>query len=252
MFSSVQLARLTPECIQLAMFEAIQRVDHASLCVLAKTFIKAGNDPAALLCLDHVFSSPPRLGGLSHADIHALLSLYLQYLRLLGRFYRDDSLAEGSKHQRLFGFHVLGEDRYFAPKDTLVHEILTRQSRTNEESAEGYACTHNDITWGIVQLISSRIVERTEFLNNACRDVRGFSPCLPFMVRGQCTRESCGFQHIQQDNFTVEWYHARLRLILLQFQILNLARHYPWSVLKCVPENLKRSGQVLITREAFG
>ena len=219
------------------MFEAIQRLDHTSLRVLAKTFIEARNDPAALLCLDHVFASPLRLRQLSYADIHTLLSLYLEYVRLLDRFYRDGSLAEGSKHERLFGFQVLGEDRYLAPKHTLVYEILTGQSGTDEESTDGHTCTYNKITWGIVQLISRRTFNRTEFLNNVCRELHGFSPCLNFMVRGQCKRgESCDFQHIQQDDFTVEWYHARIRLILLQLQILNLARYYPWPVLKYVPK----------------
>lgn len=244
---------LTPECIQLAMFEAIQRADHASLCVLAKTFIKAKNDPAALLCLDHALSSPLRLAKLSHAEIHTLLSFYLEYVRLLDRLWRDDSLAEGSKHQRLFGFQVLGEDRYLAPMHTLVHEILTRQSGTNEESADGLACTYNEITSGIVEIISSRIYNRTESLNRACRDVHGFSPCLSFMVRGHCKwGESCDFQHIQPGHLTVEWYHSRIRLILLQLQILNLARYYPWPVLKYVPEHFKRYTQILIIRGAFG
>ena len=235
------------------MFEAIQHVDYESLRVLAKRFIKARNDPAALLCLDHFFSSPLRLGKLSHADIYALLSLYFEYVRLLDRLWRDDSLAEDSNHQRLFGFQVLEEDRYLAPKHTLVHEILTKHSGANKGSADGHACTYNEMTRGIVEIISSRIENRTEFLNSACYDVRGFSPCLKFMVRGECERgESCNFQHIRQDHFTVEWYHARIRLVLLQFQILNLARYYPWRVVKYVPEHFRRYTQILIIHEAFG
>ena len=223
------------------MFEAIQPIDHTRLLVLAKMFINARNDPAALLCLDYVFTSPFSLRELSYTDIHALLSLYLEYVRLLDRFYRDDSLAEGSKHQRLFGFQVLGEDRYLVPKHTRVYEILAKQFGTGEESTDEYTCTYKEITLGIVQIISGRIINRTEFLNNACRNVHGFSPCLPFMVRGQCKwGEACDSKHIEQDQFTVEWYHARIRLILLQLQILNLARHYPWPVLKYVPKYFKR------------
>jgi len=217
------------------MFEAIQNADPMRLCTLAKTFIKTGNDPAALLCLDHVFSSPPKLRQLSYDEIHASLSLYLDYIRLLDRLRRDDSLAEGSKHQILFGFQVLGEDRYLVPKHTLVHEILTRPAGMNKESADGYTCTYGELSWGIVELLSSRIFNRTEFQNNACRDARGFSPCLTLIVRGQCKwGESCDFQHIQPNHLTVEWYHTRIRLILLQLQILNSARYYPWSVTKYV------------------
>jgi hypothetical protein len=213
------------------MFEAIKHVDHASLRALAKAFLGAGNDLAALLCLDHVFSSPLGLRKHSHTDIHTSLSLYLEYIRLLDRLWRDDSLAEGSKHQTLFGFQVLGEDRFLVPKHTLVHDILARQSITSGESADGSMCTYDELSWGILQVIMGRIHDRTRLHNSACRSVHGFSPCLTFLVRGQCKRgELCDFQHIQPENLTVEWYHTRIRLILLQFQILNSARYYPWSV----------------------
>jgi len=218
------------------MFEAIQNADHMSLRTLAKTFIKTGNDPATLMCLDHIFSSPPKLRHLSLADIHAVLSLYLDYIRLLDRLWRDGSLAEGSKHQRLFGFQVLGEDRYLVPKHSLIHGILTNQTIGSEESTDWHTCTYDELSGGILQLIESRTRERTKLENNACRDAYGFSPCLKLIIRGQCRRgETCDFQHIQADHLTIEWYHARIRLILLQFQILNSARHYPWLVTKCVP-----------------
>ena len=253
LFSSTQLERLTPQYLQLAMFEAIQNADHTSLHALAKAFIETGNDPAALMCLDHVFSSPPKLRQLSLVHIHASLSIYLDYIRLLDRFWRDDSLAEGSKHQRLFGFRVLGEDRYLVPKHTLVNETLANQTIGSEENADGYTCTYGELSWGIMQLISGRIYNHTRLENNACRDAHGFSPCLTLIVRGQCKwGESCDFQHIQSDHLTIEWYHARIRLILLQFQILNSARYYPWPVIKCVPEHSGRYKLILITHKAIG
>lgn len=235
------------------MFEAIQNADHTSLHSLTKTFIETGNDPAALMCLDHVLSSPPKLRHLSLVDIHASLSLYLDYIRLLDRLWRDDSLAEGSKHQRLFGFQVLGEDRYLIPKHTLIHEILTDQTTGSEESTDGHMCTYDELSGGIVELIENRTKDRARHENSACRDARGFSPCLTLIVRGQCKRgESCDFQHIQPDHITVEWYHARIRLILLQFQILNSARYYPWPETKYVPEHSERYTRILITRKAIG
>jgi len=235
------------------MFEAIQRADHSNLHALARTFIETGNDSAALLSLDHVFSSPPKLRHLPYADIYASLSLYLEYIRLLDRLWRDDSLAEDSKHQRLFGFQVLGEDRYLVPKHTLVHEILANQSVGSEESADGHTCTYGELSWGIMQLISSRIYERTKLQNSACRDAHGFSTCLTLIVRGQCKwGESCDFQHIQPDSLTVEWYHNRVRLILLQLQVLNSARYFPWPVTKYVPGHSERYVWTLIPDEAIG
>ena len=235
------------------MFKAIQYTDPIRLRTLAKTFAEAGNDPAALLCLDHIFSAPAKMRQAPLAGIHAWLSLYLDYIRLLDRLRRDDSLAEGSKHQRLFGFQVLGEDRYLVSKHTLIYDILTEQYGSREENADGYPCAHSELSGGIVQVISSRIDDRTELLNSACRGAHGFSPCLTLIARGQCKwGESCDFQHVQPDQLTVQWYHARIRLILLLFQVLHSARYYPWAVTKYVLAHSVRYPRILITHKAIG
>ena len=241
--SSTQLKSLTPQYLQLAMFEAIQNGDQTNLRTLAKVFIENGNDTAALMCLDDILSTPPKLRHLSLVDIHASLSLHLVYIRLLDRLWRDDSLAEGSKHQRLFGFQVLGEDRYLVPKHTLIHGILANQiiGSESEESTDGHTCTYDELSGAIMEFIYRRTEDCASLENSACRDAHGFSPCLALIVRGQCKRgDSCDFQHVQPDQITIEWYHARIRLILLQFQILNSARHYPRAVTKCVPGHSER------------
>jgi len=220
------------------MFTAVQRADYASLPTLAKTFIGTQNDPAALLCLDHVFSSPLKLLNLSFVTIQRPLSLFLSYIRLLNKFRRDELLAEGSNNQRLFGFQVLEDNHYLAPKHSLVYEKLINQSGSSKKNADGYRCSYDELRWCIVQLISSRIYERTEMQNSACREVHGFSPCLYLLVRGKCDppegRGPCTFQHIQLDQLTVDWYHTRLRLILLQFQILDSARYCNRAMIKYV------------------
>ena len=226
------------------MFKAIQRDNRTSLRALAKTFIGTGNDPAALLCLDHVFSHPLELRNLLLAKVQESLSLFLDYIRLLDQFRRDESLAEGSDRQRLFGFQALGEDRYLAPTYTLLHETLTNRSGSGRESTDGYRCGSDELSWGIVQLLSSRISYRTRVQNGACRDAHGFSPCLHLLVQDRCNPPEemgpCTFQHIRLGQLTVDWYHARLRLVLLQFQILNLARCDDWHVRMYVPTHPTR------------
>jgi len=220
------------------MFEAIQRTDRADLRRLARIFIGAGNNPAALLCLDHFFSSPLKLQNLPLAEVHSSLSLYLDYIRLLNQFWRDESLAEDSNHQRLFGFQALGENRYLVPKHTLLHEKLTGRSGPGKKSMDGYRCGYDELRRGIIKLVSSRIRDRTEIQNNACCDVHGFSPCLRLLVQKKCNppggKGSCTFHHIQLKQLTADWYHSRLRLILLQFQILDLARSRDWHISKYV------------------
>jgi len=212
------------------MFTAIQAADRASLRTLAGNFIGTGNDPAALLCLDHFFSSPLKLLNLSFVEVRALHSLYLDYIGLLDKILFDESLAEGSKRQRLFGFQVLGENRYLVPERSLLHEKLTNQSGSSRRIMEEYRCGSDKLRRGVTQIIRSRIHDRTEIQNGACRDVHGFSPCLRLLVEKECNSSndpngegSCTFQHIQPEQLTVDWYHARLCLVLLQFQILDSA-----------------------------
>ena len=220
------------------MFKAIQHADHAGLRTLAKTFIGAQNDPAALLCLDHVFSSPLKLQNLPLLEVQASLSLYLDYIHLLNKFLHDDSLAQGSNHQELFGLQVLGDNRYLVPRHTTLHEELTAGSGSGGESMDGYRCGYDELSRGIIQLIKSRISDRTEIQNKACCDVHGFSPCLSLLVEGRCNppegKGSCTFEHIQPEQLTVDRYHARLRLILVQFQILDTAHYHNSDVVKYV------------------
>jgi len=61
------------------MFQAIGRVDRARLRTLAKTFIDIENLPAALLCLDNIFSSHPKLQDLPLSEVQESLSAYLDY-----------------------------------------------------------------------------------------------------------------------------------------------------------------------------
>lgn len=225
------------------MFKAIERGNHASLRMLAKTFIRTGNDPAALLCLDHVFSSPLKLSNLSFVEIQASLSLFLDYIRLLNKFRSDKSLTEGSNHQRVFGFQILGENRYLAPKRTLLYEKLTNRSSLGGNGVDGYRCGYDELRRVIIQFTSTRIHDRTEAQDGACRDVHGFSPCLYLLIQRKCNpleeKGPCTFLHIRPEQLTVDWYHARLRLILLQFQILSSSHYYDWHVAKYVLAHLR-------------
>ena len=237
------------------MFEAIRRIDCAGLRTLAKAFVGIGNDSAALLCLDHVFSFPLELRKLPPPQVQASLSLYLNYIRLLNKFRRDESSAGRSNRQRVFGFQALGGDRYLVPKNTLLHGKLSNRSDPGGKGADGHRCGYDEIRRGIIQLMSSRIDGRTEIQNDACRDVHGFSPCLRFLVQKKCSPQGtgpCTFQHIQLEQLTIDWYRTRLRLILMQFQILDSARCDNLDVKKYVPDRSAGSARILINRVVTG
>ena len=233
-------AGFSTQCPQIAMFQAIQSSDRMSLCSLAKTFTESGNHPAALLCLDHALSPPLSLQDIPLTRIQALFSMYPGYIQLLRQLPDDESFAEGSNHQRLFGFQTLQQSRYLAPKHTLLYKRLVGQSSGQSSSSQqgGVICDYGVLRRCIVKLIESRIRDRTTSQNAACCEVHGFSPCFQLLVQKECNpsdkRAPCTFQHIQPEQLTVDWYRARLRLILLQFRILDSARLYDLDLAKYV------------------
>ena len=220
------------------MFKTIQSADNAALRTLAKTYIETKNDSAALLCLDHVFSSPLKLQNLPLSEVQASLSLYYDYIRLLEKFRRDKSFASDSNHQRLFGFKVLEENRWLVPKPSLLHGKLINKSGLARQSVGGYKCGFDELHKGITGILETRIKDRTIVQNKACCTVHGFLPCLRLLVQGKCdlsnTQGPCTFQHVNSEQLSVNWYHATLRLILLQFQILEFAHLYDFNVAKYV------------------
>ena len=223
------------------MFEAIQRADSASLRELAQGYIRSGNGPATLLCLDRVFSFPFKLRNLSLSEVRESLSLYHNYIRLLNKLRRDQSLAEGSDRQKLFGFRLRERNLYLVPEHSTLHKKLTGKSGPNRKGSDG-RCSHEELTQVINHFVLGRIQDRTEMQNDACYGVYGFSPCLRFLIQRKCDpsggkggKESCAFQHNQQDKLTIDWYQARVRLILLQFQILDSARYCGRDVKEYVP-----------------
>ena len=209
------------------MFRAIQHRDRTTLRILADTFIGTTKDVAALLCLDHTFPFTPTLQGLSFLDIQESLSLFSDYIRLLNKILRDDSLVEGSNRQRLFGFQVLGENRYLVPRRAILHEKLANRPGVG---GDGCSCGSEDLRRSIVATIKARIRDRTKTQNDTCFEVHGFSPCLQLFTQKKCNppsgQGSCAFQHIQPEQLTVEWYRDRLSLLLLQIQILESANFH--------------------------
>ena len=218
------------------MFQAIRCSNHAGLRALAKTFLRTKNDPAALLCLDHTFSARSSLQVLPLSEVQASLTLYLDYVCLLNGFRRDESFTNDSNHQRIFGFRVLRENRWLVPKHTILHGKLASIFGSTRQSADG--CSFDELRRGIIAVLESRIRDRTVAQNKVCCRVLGLPPCLRLLVWGECNIPSgqgeCAFQHIKAKQLSVDWYCTRLRLILLQIQILESARLYEFLTAMCV------------------
>lgn len=208
--------------------------DFGRLRLLGFSFLRRTNSTAALICLDHVFSRPPTFHKTTLLETEALLSRYHAYVQLLIRFWRDDCLSEGSDHQKLFGFEVQQEDHYLVPKNTFIHGELSSARGILEDPPAEYTCSREELSDVIIHVLLDRIRARVEIQERACRETRGFSPCLTTLIGRNCANEACPFQHIQPASITVEWFHARLRFLFLEFQILRSAQLFEKGVMQCV------------------
>jgi len=208
--------------------------DIVQLRRLAFSFLRRSNSAAALVCLDHVFSLPPGLRKATLVETESLLSLYLTYIRLLDQLWRDCQLSEGSDRQKLFAFDVRREGRYIVPKNTFIHGKVSAARRILNDPPQEYVCSHEELGRITSNAILAHIKTRVEKQERACRETRGFSPCLSTLIKGNCFNETCPFQHIQPDAITVDWFHARLRFLFLEFQILRLAQLFDKGVMQYV------------------
>ena len=248
--SHVAIDASNPQANQLSMFKSIAVYnpetpaqpdatdivdpDFTQLRRLGFSFQLRENSAAALICFDHVFSRRPTLHKTTLVETEALLSRYLTYVRLLVQFWRDECLSEGSNHQKVFGFEVQQEDHYLVPKNTFIYGKVSASRGVLGDLPAEHTCSREELSHAIRAAILDHIKSRVVVQEQACRETRGFSPCLSTLIRGNCFNEACPFQHTQPDAITVDWFHARLRFLFLEFKILHLAQLFDKKVMQYV------------------
>jgi len=208
--------------------------DFVQLRRLAFRFLRRTNKAAALMCLDHLFSRPPSLHKTTLMETESLLSLYLTYVRLLDQVWRDERLSEGSDCQKIFALEVQQKDHYLVPKNTFLHGKVSAARGILDDPQPEHICSHEELRRIVSDAILARMKNRVTMQERACRGTRGFSPCLNTLIRKNCFNENCQFHHIPPDEITLDWFHARLRFLFLEFQILRLAQHFDKGTMQCV------------------
>jgi len=232
-----------PRETQVAMFRARHKADFKTLRVLHLKFIGVKNSSAALLCLDSIFAStlPPQ--GTLATDPGPELSLHFTYFDLLNRLRREDHLATGSIGRKLFAFQRRQDDQFFIPANSSLYAVFASKPETVQEKG-GCVVTHEELRRMLDCKISEYIHLRAKQQNNAYRRRLGASPCLTMVARGECLRADCQFQHLRPEQITVDWFNSRIRFVLKEIQILNLASFHPLGVVQWVSHSPK-SCQIL-------
>lgn len=160
------------------------------------------------------------------------LLFHFTYFELLDRLRREDCLDTGSILQRVFAFQPREDDRFFIPANSFLHAVFLSKPDTRQEKG-GCVVTHEELRRVLDHEIPEYTRLRAKQQNNAYRKRLGAAPCLT-TGKGECTRQGCQLQHIRPEKITADWFNARIRLVLTEIQILNLASFHPPGVILCV------------------
>jgi hypothetical protein len=207
------------------MFQSIVHSDAKTLLLLGQKFHYVyKNFSAALLCLDHGFATPPKVQGIPHAQVASSLHLYLAYIRLFEDVLHYRTPENNPAFRKVFGFRDTEDHLFYIPKNTFLYlhanETRTLSVRSDEE---GFSFRDYDFRRVLCTALRQRVRERVSAQDRVCRETRGFALCLHFVSSGKCTRADCYFLHMGSKDLNIQWYNTRIRIFLLQFQIIRLA-----------------------------
>lgn len=209
---------------QLSIFEAISKNNLDRLRELAETLLQSGGEIAApLLCLDHFFTSPPKIQAASNKDVSSVLQLFQKYIRLLRRISVDQTLVANPSVLKLFAIQE-SDQIFLLPSGSYLHKfVLDHKVAVMRVTEEGAFVPPRETSWAINQAATHRLRIRILQEDDMCRKARAFSPiCLSDAVYKQCNRIDCSRRHLDLPKLSAEWYTVQIRVYLQQFVILQV------------------------------
>ncbi|KAG8942983.1 hypothetical protein FRC04_003269 [Tulasnella sp. 424] len=220
------------------LLQAVATLDSEELEMHGMRCHKSGDDRGVVLALYSWASSDGLLALESESDerVEEILTLYHalgQAISSLAEWPRIDDLP----FQQLFGISGTGKARYTAEDDLTVHpdsfiyshvlvmrggyRYLDLIDEPNFVTAPKYA---------IEELIRTKLLSE---LRNAldsvemiARKSRTFDLCSPFTNTGKCAAAGqghCWRDHIRADEFTIQRFNMKLRLLFLLIRVLDLS-----------------------------
>jgi hypothetical protein len=179
-----------------------------------------------LLCLDHVFATPPRIHGATIHETITLLEMLYAYTRLLHDIANLVDPCDDQSVQKLFTFQSAREDMFWVlPSGRLYCEVVEQQMPFFEqEQKDGISAkwlvSRGDLSYVLrnylVERLRFRVLEESEI----CRRAKVFSPCLNHRLAA-CTREECRLDHVDPGMLNPAWYNHCVRIHLQQILIFQ-------------------------------
>ncbi|KAG2048322.1 hypothetical protein BDR06DRAFT_962830, partial [Suillus hirtellus] len=221
----LEMNKLTPATRDLlSMFQSILRGNHESLRNLALKFHEQNNKPAALLCLDHVFSRTIDMRAFTVDEMRRFLQQFHAYARLLYLILTFPDPMEHMGIRRLFSIVRLSGDEFLILNGTFLHNKImeTRQNITwASETPSGYTASRRNVTQLLQRSIRTILKDKVSRINDKCCESPVFSQCLQFLISGVCQRDKCPQEHVAVSKLDRQYYNNRVAIHIWQILILQ-------------------------------
>lgn len=209
------------------MFKTIASSDFDALLQLGKKFYVDFHDiPASLLCFDHVFIRPFRLQNMECPELSELLEGFLMYTEELRKLSFQYEAFSDAAIQRLFGFQTSENQIVTVPNSSYMYTFLFNSGALRSREDGFITMLSNDFMPSFSQALRNRIEVRVHAEHIELSGSPIFRPCLVHAVYGECNTADCHtrYAHIAKEKMNVEWYNARVRVVLQQIQICQTLR----------------------------
>ena len=206
------------------MFRAIIAKKTQILRRLGLSFYNSDNRPAALLCFDHIFNTPPKFDDSTLDEMAASLDIFYKYAELLRDVAFVQDPCDCPLVQKLFSIQPLREDTFALPIGTFLYDAVAERGDLffGGDAAQRTAPSADlsrTLKATLSNRVRTRVMEETEMFMKA----RIFSPCLYFLA-GSCRSTECTRTHVGTLTVDTAWYNMRVQIHLKQivlFQILH-------------------------------
>jgi hypothetical protein len=203
------------------MFQAIILGKSGRLQQLGRIFHQDHNKAAALLCLDHIFATPPHIQEATIQHTISLLAMFITYTRLLHDIANLVEPCNDLLVQKLFAFQVSREDMFSVfPGASLYREVDNQQEPPFHEKDGKRSVSRRDLSRILKNYLAERLRSRIMEENDICRRAKVFSPCLNALL-GTCTRTECPRDHVDPAILNPDWYNLRVRIHLQQILVFQ-------------------------------
>ncbi|KAG1777307.1 hypothetical protein EV702DRAFT_1102293 [Suillus placidus] len=207
-----------------SMFQNILRGNHEPLRNLALDFHEHNNQPAALLCLDHIFSRTTDIRTFAVDEMQRFLQQFHAYARLLYLVLTIPDPMEHKGIQRLFSVVRLSGDEFLVSDGTFLHNCVMeiRQGITwVSEHPSGYTASRRNVTQLLQRSIRTILKDKVSEVDAMCCKSPAFSQCLQFLISGVCRRDNCPQEHVAVSKLDRLYYNNRVAIHIWQILILQ-------------------------------